>query len=94
MYLGANGSFTLYEDEGDNYNYEKGARAVIPMIWNERKKTLTIGARQGSFPGMLARRTFKIVWVRSGHGVGLGDADEPVDKIVAYSGKAISVTAP
>ena len=61
LYPGADGSFTLYEDEGDNYNYEKGAYATIPFHWNDRARTLTIGERQGSYPGMLATRQFTIV---------------------------------
>ena len=61
VYPGADGVFTLYEDEGDNYNYEKGARATISFQWNDRRATLTIGERQGSFPGMLAKRRFNIV---------------------------------
>ena len=63
VYRGANENFTLYEDEDDNYNYETGAYATIPMTWNDSTQTLTIGARQGSFPGMLSSRTFNIVWV-------------------------------
>ena len=61
VYPGANGTFTLYEDEGDNYNYEKGQYATIIFDWNDSKKTLTIGARQGSYPGMLKQRQFTIV---------------------------------
>ena len=61
VYPGANGSFVLYEDEGDNYNYEKGAYATITFQWNDSKKMLTIGDRQGNYPGMLKTRTFTIV---------------------------------
>jgi len=61
VYPGANGTFTLYEDEGDNYNYEKGQYATITFDWNDSKKTLTIGARQGNYPGMLQKRQFTIV---------------------------------
>lgn len=61
IYPGADGGFTLYEDEGDNYNYEKGAYSLIPLSWCEKNKTLTIGERQGSYPGMAAGRTFRIV---------------------------------
>jgi len=61
IYPGANGSFVLYEDEGDNYNYEKGAYATITFQWNDSKKVLTIGDRQGNYPGMLKTRTFTIV---------------------------------
>lgn len=53
VYRGADGAFTLYEDQSDNYNYEKGAFATIPLTWNESSGTLTIGARKGKFPGML-----------------------------------------
>ena len=61
VYPGADGQFVLYEDEGDNYNYEKGAYSIIPIKWNERTRTLTIGERQGSFKGMLQQRRFNIV---------------------------------
>ena len=58
IYPGNDADFTLYEDEGDNYNFEKGAYSMIPMSWNDAKQTLTIGQRNGSFPGMLQSRTF------------------------------------
>ena len=58
IYPGADCDFSIYEDEGDNYNYEKGAFASIPLSWNDKKNTLTIGQRQGSFDGMLNTRTF------------------------------------
>ena len=61
VYPGANGAFSLYEDEGDNYNYEKGVYTLIPMTWNDKTQTLTIGQRQGQYPGMLSQRTFTIV---------------------------------
>lgn len=60
VYPGADGSFTLYEDEGDNYNYEKGFYSTIEFKWNDRKHTLTVGAREGQFPGMLAKRVFNV----------------------------------
>jgi alpha-glucosidase len=56
IYPGADASFSLYEDDGDNYDYEKGVLARIPMQWNDRKRILTIGNRQGSYPGMLTTR--------------------------------------
>ena len=61
VYPGADGKFLLYEDEGDNYNYEQGQYATISFQWNDRSRTLTIGSRQGSFPGMLERRQFTVV---------------------------------
>ena len=61
IYPGADGQFVLYEDEGDNYNYEKGVYSVIQFSWNEKTHTLTIGDRQGSYPGMLQNRQFTIV---------------------------------
>ena len=91
VYRGANGSFTLYEDENDSYNYEKGARATILLEWNDAAHTLTIGDRAGSYPGMLEKRTFQIVFVGENHGVG-GRLTEKADKTVAYTGKRIEVT--
>ena len=61
IYPGADGQFVLYEDEGDNYNYAKGAYRIINIKWNERARTLTIGARQGTFNGMLQKRRFTIL---------------------------------
>ena len=61
LYPGADGSFTLYEDEGDNYNYEHGAYATITFRWNDKTRSLTIGARQGNYPGMLLHRRFTIL---------------------------------
>lgn len=91
VYRGADGSFTLYEDEGDTYNYEKGQFATIPLTWDEAKQTLTIGDRAGTFPGMLAERTFHVVFVGASHGVGI-DAEAKPDRVVKYSGKALTVT--
>src|SRR5450432_511488 len=91
VYRGADGDFTLYEDENDNYNYEKGVHATIPFHWDDGKQTLTFGDRQGQFPGMLQSRTFRVVFVGENHGAGIDPASEP-DKIVQYSGKQVSVT--
>ena len=74
VYAGVNGDFTLYEDEGDNYDYEHGARSLIPIHWDDKSSTLTIGAREGRFPGMLEHRTFRVVVVRDGHGTGIDPA--------------------
>jgi alpha-D-xyloside xylohydrolase len=91
IYRGGNGSFTLYEDENDTYNYEKGASATIPFSWDDTSNTLTIGDRTGSFPGMLDTRTFRIVFVTENHGTG-GTLTETADKTVQYSGRKIAVT--
>lgn len=79
VYPGANGNFVLYEDEGDNYNYESGAYTEIPMTWNDAKRTLTIGARKGAYEGMLAERKFT---VRTPDGK---------EKVVDYKGKKVTV---
>src|SRR5262249_38287499 len=62
LYAGADGSFALYEDENDGYNYEKGIHAVIPILWDDANRKLTIGKREGRFPGMLERRMFRVVF--------------------------------
>lgn len=90
VYEGANGSFTIYEDQGVTYDYEKGAFSEIPLSWNEASKTLTIGARKGSFPGMLENRTFHIVVVSKQNPVGFTFEPKPV-KTVKYSGTAVKV---
>ncbi len=85
IYPGANGSFVLYEDENDNYDYEKGLYATIPFTWNDASQTLTIGSRSGGFPGMRKDRTFLVVVVRPGHGTGMDLTLQP-DRVVHYSG--------
>jgi alpha-D-xyloside xylohydrolase len=92
VYRGANADFTLYEDEGDNYNYEKGAYATIPIHWDEASHMLTIGDRQGHFPGMLESRTFRVVFVGDNHGTGVEPTAQP-DKVVQYSGGKVTVTS-
>jgi alpha-D-xyloside xylohydrolase len=91
VFEGANGSFVLYEDEGDNYDYEKGAHATIRFDWDDAARKLTIGERRGTFPGMLERRTFHIVFAGENHGAGI-ELSEHADKVVQYSGKTISVS--
>ena len=90
VYRGANGNFTLYEDEDDGYAYEKGAYATIPFSWDEASHTLTVGDRSGDFPGMLRSRTLHIVFVSEGHGVGGGLTEAP-DKTVSYSGGKLTI---
>jgi len=90
VYGGASGRFNLYEDQNDGYGYEKGVFANIPFMWDDKKKILTIGARSGSFPGMLLNRTFEIVYVKENHGVGLGATARP-DRVVRYSGKKVTI---
>ena len=80
VYPGANGSFTLYEDEGDNYNYEKGAYATITFQWNDKARTLTIGERKGSYPGMLQKRQFTIV------------TPNGKQKVIEYNGQKMQVS--
>ena len=90
IYTGAGGNFLLYEDEGDNYNYEKGVYATIAFHWDDHKQTLTIDERKGSFPGMLKKRTFNIVFVDVNHGVGV-EPEKKADKTVKYTGKKIEI---
>jgi alpha-D-xyloside xylohydrolase len=61
IYAGADATFTLYEDEGDSYRYEQGAYSTIPFTWNDKQQTLTIGARQATYPGMPVERNLTIV---------------------------------
>jgi alpha-D-xyloside xylohydrolase len=89
IYPGADGDFNLYEDEGDSYRYEHGAHAIIPIHWDDANRTVTIGAREGSYPGMAAGHTFNVVIVRSGHGVG-GDVTDLPDKAIQYAGAKIT----
>ena len=90
IYAGASAKFTLYEDEDDNYDYERGAYSEIPIHWDDQAGLLTIGNRQGRFPGMIEHRTFRVVIVRDGRGTGIAASSEP-DATIEYAGKATSV---
>lgn len=88
IYTGADASFTLYEDEGDNYNYEKGVHSTIRLDWNDASRTLSIGAREGEFPGMLEKRTFRIVLVSPGKGIGVETEADP-NLEITYQGRPL-----
>jgi alpha-D-xyloside xylohydrolase len=90
IYPGANGKWVLYEDENDNYNYEKGIFSTISCSWDDKQKTLTIGDRSGAFPGMLEKRKFNVVMVKSGKGIGENISASP-DAVVDYTGKEVKV---
>jgi len=90
VYLGADGEFTLYEDENDNYNYEKGMYSTITFVWDNANKALTINDRKGSFPGMLGERKFNIVCVAKNKGTGMSGV-EKFDKVITYNGKKVLV---
>ena len=91
IYRGANGTFILYEDEADNYDYQRGIYSTIPIIWNEKAQTLTIGKRTGKFPGMLKKRTFRIVWVSPNYGVG-GTTTSNMYTEVTYTGRELKLS--
>jgi len=86
VYPGADGDFTLYEDENDNYNYEKGQYSEITFHWDDKKQTLSIADRKGMFKGMLETRTFKVVVAPAGISDNSANA-----KAVSYAGKKISI---
>ena len=74
------GSFTLYDDEGDSYRYEQGAYTETPLTWDDSARVLTIGARQGSYPGMPQSQTYRVV---------LGDQEQVV---TAENGQELQVS--
>ena len=90
VYAGADGDFTLYEDDGASYGYERGEFTRIPLHWDDAKQTLTIGARTGAFPGMLAERTIHIVVTQPGKPVAFA-FDAAPDRTVRYDGKPLAV---
>jgi alpha-D-xyloside xylohydrolase len=90
VYTGKDASFTLYEDENLNYNYEKGSFAQIPFTYNEETGTVTIGDRKGSFSGMLTNRTFYIKVISKDKPQGI-DFEEKNGKAIRYSGKKVVI---
>ena len=80
LYPGADGTFTLYEDEGDTYRYEQGVYATIRFDWNDKARTLTIAERQGSYPGMLSSRQFTVI------------LPDGTTKTISYHGHPVTLT--
>ena len=89
IYPGADGQFTLYNDEGNNYNYEKGKYTTVPFRWNEQQQTLTVDKQQGSYAGALKKCVLNIIWVNELNGKGIEIS--PKAKTVVYTGEKISV---
>ncbi len=90
IYPGSNGEFILYEDENDNYDYQKGINSTIIFKWDDAKKILTIGNRKGSYPGMLTERKFNILIVSKNNGAGMNTINK-YNKEVTYNGKKVVV---
>jgi alpha-D-xyloside xylohydrolase len=90
VYAGRNGAFTLYEDSGTDYGYEKGEFSSLPLSYDDARGELKIGARNGQFPGMVANRTFNVRWIAPGDRRA-SDFDAKPDASVEYSGSEIVV---
>lgn len=93
VYTGADGSFSLYEDAGRDYGYERGEFSRIPLTWDEKRGELRIGARQGSYPGMQATREIRVRFV-DGPRDGVGELEPAADVTIRYTGKAATVRRP
>jgi alpha-D-xyloside xylohydrolase len=91
IYQGSDAHFDLYEDEGDNYNYEKGEYTVIPFEWNDKQHLLRIGDRKGSYDGYLIKRIFNIVFMSASTGREEGN-QTPIQHVV-YTGGQIEIKA-
>ncbi|RZJ77359.1 MAG: DUF5110 domain-containing protein, partial [Chryseobacterium sp.] len=87
VYEGQDARFDLYEDEGDNYQYEKGKYSVIPFLWNERSRSLEIGNQIGKYPGSLTNRTFKIIFISKSTQVETREKT----KMIAYGGRKVII---
>jgi len=90
VYPGADADFALYDDAGDTYDYEKGMYAVIPLHWDQARRTLSLGDQKGRYPEEPASREFTIVLVREGHGTG-GELTASPDTRIVYRGKRMTV---
>ncbi|HWC18539.1 MAG TPA: TIM-barrel domain-containing protein [Terriglobales bacterium] len=91
IYPGADGDFTIYEDDNDDYDYEQGGYALMPLHWDDGTRKLTIGDRSGQFAFMLKGRSFHVVFVHEARGIG-GETTVQPDKTVEYSGKQVIVS--
>lgn len=90
IYPGGDASFTLYEDEGNNYHYEEGLFSIIELKWDEETATFTVGERKGSFPGMEKIKPFRVVLVKP---VTTTDTDKAETSVtITYTGKEKSIS--
>ncbi|AEE97743.1 TIM-barrel domain-containing protein [Mahella australiensis] len=90
VYTGSDGEFDIYQDEGDNYNYEKGEYSIIPIKWDDSRKELSIGNRRGTYKGMPEEIEFDVVLVEVGRGISVEKSDKP-DKTMIYDGDAVTM---
>lgn len=91
IYPGKDADFNLYEDEGDNYNYEKGKFSIIGFHWNDQKKQLTVSKRQGEFTSMEKQRSFDIAVSKSGFDQN-ENQPKPAGRLISYNGNAMSIS--
>ena len=84
VYTGKDATFTLYNDEGDNYNYEKGKYSEIPIIWNEKNQTLTLANQIGNYKDQTTTYTMNIKWIS-------GNENDSVVKTIKYTGKKVVI---
>jgi alpha-D-xyloside xylohydrolase len=90
IYAGADGAFDLYEDDGETYAHQAGAFTRIPIRYDDASGTVTIGAREGAYPGMARQRTFHVRWI-AGPSPGASDLDARPDRTVRYAGAEVRV---
>ena len=91
VYPGADAKFTIYEDDNETYNYEKGQRATVDLTWSDAKRTFTLGARKGTFPGMVNARQLHVVLAGSGQTQGIAEAAATAGQTVRYTGDEITL---
>jgi alpha-D-xyloside xylohydrolase len=87
VYPGADTKFTIYEDDNETYDYEKGQRATVELVWNDAAKTLTVGKRQGTFAGLVVERTLHVVLADKDQGVGIAESAATAGQTIRYTGK-------
>jgi alpha-D-xyloside xylohydrolase len=90
VFTGADGSFDLYEDDGESYAYEQGEFTRIPLRYDAAKGTLTIGTRSGNYNGMIEEREFRVRWIKEG-GMAPAELDAAADVAITYKGAEVVV---
>jgi alpha-D-xyloside xylohydrolase len=90
VYPGTDATFTIYEDDNETYDYEKGAHATTELAWDDAKRTLTIGERKGTFPGLVMQREFRVVVVDGRQGAGLAEV-RAGGRVANYTGKRLTL---
>lgn len=89
VFIGKDGFFSLYEDDGRSEQYKQGAFSRIELRYDDKARSLSVSERIGNgWPGMQTNRTIRVKWVSPGKPV---TDDNSYDAEIAYTGAPVTI---